>query len=180
MKKTSLTLISVLALSLLVPAAGLASLPKPKHRLIEVPSSIGGVELKQRIKRADRAWHRTGDCDFKSRFQSCLYEGKNPRTGRATIDAAVRGKVSGFTIEAGLTGRNHFAFKTRLRRFQTKEGIGLGDRGKKVPKAYPRAIKTAMGTGYIVEGKGKSYMTFQTLDKEHITAITVVDGKHQG
>ena len=65
-------------------------------------------------------------------------------------------------------------------RIEAKRNVGLGARGKKVPKAYPDAIRTANRTGYIVEGKGRSYMTFQTLDGEHITGITLVDGRHQG
>ena len=40
-------------------------------------------------------------------------------------------------------------------RFETKEGIGLGDKGTQVAKAYPKAIKTANRTGYIVEGPGQ-------------------------
>ena len=41
-------------------------------------------------------------------------------------------------------------------------------------------VRTANKTGYIVEGKGRSYMTFQTFDDKRITGITLVDGKHHG
>ena len=42
----------------------------------------------------------------------------------------------------------------------------------KLRSTYPKAIRTANKTGYIVEGKGRSYMTFQTFDDKRITGIT--------
>jgi hypothetical protein len=180
MRKLPLATLAVLVVSLLAPATGLASLPKPDDVLIEVPATIGGVELKQNIKKADKIWGKTGECDFSDSFKSCIYQGKNALAGQATIEAAVHGQVSGFAIEAGLSKESRFVFKGRLLKFETKQGIGLGDKGKRVLEAYPDAIKTANNTGYIIEGKGKSYMTIQTLDAKRITAISVIDGKHQG
>jgi hypothetical protein len=178
-KLASAALTAVVAALVLAPAAG-AGLPNPKDtKRIEVPDSIAGVALKEKIKRADKAWGRRGDCDFKG-FQSCVYEGRNPRAGKAMIEAARRGNVSSFGIYAGRDEKDGYVFKGKLLRFETKEGIGLGSKGSRVPKAYPKAIRTANGTGYIVPTKGHPYMTFQTLDGKRITAITVVDGKHQG
>lgn len=172
-------LAATLAVLALAPAAD-AGLPKPKDTSkIVVPDSIAGVALKEKIKQSNKAWGRRGDCDFRG-FQSCVYEGKNPRAGRATIEAARRGNVSSFGIYAGRDEDDEYVFKGKLLRFQTKEGIGLGSKGSRVRSSYPKAIKTANGTGYIVPTKGKSYMTFQTLGGKRITAITVVDGKHQG
>ncbi len=180
MKKRRLSVLAVLVVSLLAPATGLASLPRPDDFLIEVPAALGGVELKQNIRKADGIWGKAGECAFSNGFKSCVYQGKNAPAGQATIDAAVHGQVSAFAIEAGLNKKGRFVFKGRLLKFETKQGIGLGDNGKRIRKAYPDAIKTASNTGYIIEGKGKSYMTIQTLDGKHITAISVVDGKHQG
>lgn len=172
-------LAATLAVLALAPAAD-AGLPKPKDTSkIVVPDSIAGVVLKEKIKQANKAWGRRGDCDFRG-FQSCVYEGRNPRAGKATIEAARRGNVSSFGIYAGRDENDEYVFKGKLLRFETKEGIGLGSKGARVPKAYPKAIKTANGTGYIVPTKGHPYMTFQTLDGKRITAITVLDGKHQG
>ncbi len=178
-KLATAALAAALAALLLAPAAG-AGLPKPKAtKRIDVPESVAGVVLKKKIKQANKAWGRRGDCDFRG-FQSCVYEGANPRAGKALIEAARQGNVSSFGIYAGRDPDDEYVFKGKLLRFQTKEGIGLGSKGSKVRRAYPKAIKTANGTGYIVAGNGHAYMTFQTLGGKRITAITVVDGKHQG
>jgi len=174
---TVLLAVAGLALGLAAPAA--AALPKPKDEAIEVPSSIAGVALKTGIERADRAWGRRGDCALEG-LQSCVYESRDPRKGSASIEAAHRGMVSSISVLAGRNGRDRYVFEGRLTRLETKEGIGLGDRGRKVAKAYPEAIRTAHKTGYLIEGRGRSYMTFQTLDRKHITGITLVDGRHQG
>lgn len=168
-----------LALVLAATAAGALPKPKPKDEAIEVPKSIAGVELKTGIERADRTWGRRGECDLRG-SQSCAYESRDPRRGSASIEAARRGKVSSIAVYAGKNRRDRYVFEGRLLRFETEEGIGLGDRGKEVGKAYPKAIRTAHQTGYLIEGRGRSYMTFQTLDKKHITGITLVDGRHQG
>ena len=180
MKKLATGALAAAAVALaLAPAAG-AGLPKPKDTAkIDVPDSIAGVVLKKKIKLANKAWGRRGDCDFKG-FQSCVYESRNPRAGEATIEAARRGNVSSFGIYAGRDPDDEYVFKGKLLRFETREGIGLGSKGSRVPKAYPKAIKTANGTGYLVPTDGHPYMTFQTLGGKRITAITVVDGKHQG
>jgi len=179
---TPIRLLALLALAapgLAAATTAAAALPKPRHERIKVPESIAGVELQMAIKRADRQWRRKGDCDFRG-FQSCAYASRSRRKGSASIEAARHGRVSSIGIFAGRDGRGRYVFTGRLPRLETREGIGLGDRGSEVPKAYPKAIGAANRTGYLVAGRGHSYMTFQTLDKKHITAITLVDGKHQG
>ncbi len=165
--------------ALVLATAASAGLPKPKGDRIVVPERIADVSLGLSIKKANKAWGRQGDCDLRG-FQSCTYAGRNPRAGSASIEAAVKGRVSSFGIFAGRTGDGRYFYKGKLLFLETKEGIGLGDKGAKVARAYPKAIKTANRTGYIVEGRGRSYMTFQTLDGKRITAITVVDGDNQG
>jgi len=179
-KRGHRSLLAACVALLLLPASGHAALPKPKRQQILVPASIGGVELKQRIRDADAAWGSSGYCDLSPGLQSCTYESKDPRKGHAEIDAAVQKRVSSFAIVAGRDEEGHFVFEGKLLRFRTPEGIGLGDKGRKIGRAYPDAIKTAGKTGYLIEGKGKSYMTVQTLGGKRITAITVVDGLHQG
>lgn len=181
MKKPIAALIPITAVALVLAATASAGLPKPKGDvLIDVPKSIGGVELTMKIKQADRAWGRRGNCDRDGRFKACSYSGRNPEAGSADIEAARRGRVSSFAIAAGRSDNGGYVFDGRLLRFETRDAIGLGDKGAKVRRAYPKAIRTANRTGYIVRGRGRSYMTFQTLDKKHITAITVVDGRNQG
>jgi hypothetical protein len=183
MAKPATTALIAAAAALLLAATAYAGLPRPRHsNEIEVPTAIAGVELAMRINRADREWGRKGDCGRvrkRGRIRACAYEGRNPRAGTATIESARRRKVSSVAIQAGLH-RGDYVFKGRLLRIDTSEGIGLGSRRARVRKAYPRAIPTANKTGYIVEGEGRSYMTFQTLDRKHVTGITLVDGVHQG
>ncbi|HET6830934.1 MAG TPA: hypothetical protein VFH44_06230 [Solirubrobacterales bacterium] len=181
-KPTTAVLIAAATVLLLV-ATAYAGLPRPKHTgEIEVPRSIAGVELGMRINKADREWGRKGDCGRvreRRGIRACVYEGRNPRAGFATIESARRRKVSSVAIQAGLH-RGEYVFKGRLLRIETSEGIGLGSRRARIRKAYPRATPTANKTGYIVDGRGRSYMTFQTLDREQVTGITLVDGDHQG
>ena len=68
---------------LLLPASGFAALPKPRDSRIVVPASIGGVELGQRLKDADKAWGGNGDCDLSPGLKSCAYASEDPREGRA-------------------------------------------------------------------------------------------------
>ena len=179
MRKLVVAGLAIAAVGLMSASTASAGLPKPKDtKRIDVPESIAGVELGMKIKRADRSWGNRGNCDFKGR-QDCRYVGRNPRAGSAVIEAAKRGKVSSFGIFAGLDG-DHYTFRGKLLRFHAKRGIGLGDKGAKVRRAFPKAIRTANDTGWIVEGKGRSYMTFQTLGGKRITGITVVDGDEQG
>jgi hypothetical protein len=175
-----LLVLPIAALALAFPTTGVASLPKPQKTLIDVPKAIGAVKLEQKLENADKAWGERGECDFASDLQSCVYLGPNSQTGQATIEAAFKDRVTSFAIEAGLKKTSEFAFKGRLLEFETPEGIGLGDKRKTIKKAYPTAIRAANNTGFLIEGRGKSYMTFQTLDSQHVTGITVVDGNHQG
>jgi hypothetical protein len=180
MPRAFTALLAVSALVLLLAASASAALPKPRHtKKIDVPRSIAGVGLKMKIEDADKEWGRKGDCDLKG-FSTCVYEARNPRSGSASIEAARRGNVSSIGIFAGRNKNDRWVFKGKLTRIEAKRGIGLGARARKVPKAYPEAIRTANRTGYIVEGRGRSYMTFQTLDGKHVTGITLVDGRHQG
>jgi hypothetical protein len=180
MPRAALAPIVTAALALILAASASAALPKPRHtKKIDVPESIAGVGLKMKIGDADKEWGRKGDCDLKG-FSTCVYEARNPSSGRASIEAARRSNVSSIGIFAGRDKDDRWVFKGKLLRIQAKRGIGLGAPGRKVPKAYPDAIRTANRTGYIVEGRGRSYMAFQTLDGKHVTGITLVDGRHQG
>jgi len=181
-KPIAIALVAALAL-LLLAASAHAGLPRPKRgHEIDVPRSIAGVELGMSIAGADREWGRTGDCGRapgRRGIRACAYVGRNPRAGSATIEAARRRDVSSVAVEAGLH-RGAYVFKGRLLRFETDEGIGLGSRRADVRRAFPKALRTANRTGFIVEGPGRSYMTFQTLDRKRVTGIALVDGDHQG
>jgi hypothetical protein len=183
MSKPITTALVVAAAALLLAAAASAALPRPKEtNEIDVPRSIGGVEPGMKIKRADREWGRAGDCGRvreRKGIRACVYEGRNERAGSALIESARRREVSSVAIHAALE-RGRYVFKGRLTRFETDDGIGLGSRRSEVRKAYPRALRAANKTGFIVEGPGRSYMTFQTFDRKRVTGIALLDGEGQG
>ncbi|KAA0273117.1 MAG: hypothetical protein EDQ89_05890 [Acidobacteria bacterium] len=183
MSKPITTALIAATSALLLAATAYAGLPRPRHTdEIDVPRSIAGVELGMSLKRADREWGRAGDCGRareRRGIRACVYEGRNPRAGAATIESARRRKVSSIAIRAGLH-RGEYVFRGRLLRLATRERIGLGSSRADVRKAYPRALPTANRTGFIVAGPGRSYLTFQTLDRWRVTGIALVDGEHQG
>ncbi len=180
MNRLAATALAIAAVALLAAAPASAGLPKPRGTdVVKVPRSIAGVRLGMKIKSADKAWGKRGRCGRKG-IRSCTYRGRNRRAGSASIGAARHGRVSSVGIYAGLDRHDRYVFRSRLAKFETRRGIGLGDNGAKVARAYPKAIKAANRLGYIVPGRGRSYMMFQTLDRKHITAITAVDGVHQG
>jgi hypothetical protein len=85
MPRAALAPIVTAALALLLAASASAALPKPRHtKKIDVPESIAGVGLKMKIGDADKEWGRKGDCDLKG-FSTCVYEARNPSSGRASI-----------------------------------------------------------------------------------------------
>jgi hypothetical protein len=175
-KRLVIAAVSVLVLSLALPAAGYAGLPKPKNVLIKVPSKLGGVKLGMKMKDADKAWGKTGTCNFKPPFALCNYQGKASAAGSASIEGAnKKAKVSAASIHAGFKD-GKYKFKGALTRFETKEGLGLGDKISKLKKKYPKAKKFKGGGGYYVPGKGKSQMNFLYADGKHITTISLIDG----
>ena len=169
----------VLLLALALPAAASAGpLPDPETIQIKVPKSIGGVELGQTLKAADKAWGKTGDCQGDKSFGSCAYGDFSGKKGSASIEAN-DGEVTSFGIFTNFDEHGRPIFKGSLLEFQTKEGIGLGSPASDVKKAYPKAEKLK-GQGYLVNGKGKSYMVFTVLGGKKVSSIGVADGKHQG
>ena len=175
MRKLTTVLVPVTAMCLALPAIGLAGLPEPNDATINVPSKLGGVELGMKIKKADKAWGKTGDCDVQHGVGSCFYaEKKSPEDGTASIATDGKGKVFSASIDAGFNSKGKYVFGGPLNAFQTAEGIGIGDKISKVGKAYPKADRS--GSSYTVNGKGKAYMSFIAGDDKHITSIGLVGG----
>lgn len=167
----TLTVIATTALSSLVlAAAAAAALPKPGGP-IKPPTDLGGVKLEMKIKDADGAWGGKGDCQSSADFKFCNYDGGEQ--GSAQISAE-GGRVSSASINAGFKN-GKYAFSGPLMKFETKDGLGLGDKLTKVKKLYPKARKLG-DYGYSVPGKGKTMMGFTTNDEKHITGIFLSDG----
>ncbi|MFN8112454.1 MAG: hypothetical protein U0R51_04570 [Solirubrobacterales bacterium] len=165
------TVLAATALSSLVlAAAASAALPKPDGP-IKVPTDLAGVKLGMKIKSADGAWGGKGDCQSSGDFKYCLYDGGEQ--GSAQLSAE-KGEISSAVINAGFRD-GQYSFKGPLMKFETKEGLGLGDKLSKVKKAYPKAKKNGTA-GFYIAGKGKSAMGFTTNDGKHITGIYLSDG----
>ena len=176
MKKLTKATVAVAALCLTLPAIGLAGLPEPENPTINVPDQIGGVKLGMKLKKADKAWGKTGDCDIDHGVGTCFYmDKKSPEDGTANFSSDEKGKVFSAAISAGMNDKSKYVFGGPLAAFETSEGIGLGDKGSKVKKAYPEAKKVE-NMGYVIKGKGKGTFTFATNDGKHITNIYMAAG----
>ena len=141
-----------------------------------VPKTLGGVGFGMKISKADKAWGGKGDCDSSGGSANCTYLTKKSEDGNASISGFEKGKVFSAGINAGFNDKGKYVFDGPLMVFQTSEGIGLGDKGSKVKKAYPKAKKFS-NQGYTVYGKGDSFMTFITGDGKHITGINMANGE---
>ena len=176
MKKLTTATLATTALLLALPAIGLAGLPEPSDPTIKPPDTIGGVELGMKLKKADKAWGKTGDCQIDHGVGTCFYKTKSQEDGTADIASDQKGKVFSASIDAGLNDKGKWVFGGPTSVFETPEGIGIGDKGSKVKKAYPKAKKVA-DAGYVISGKGKGSFTFATGDGKHITSIYMAAGE---
>ena len=156
--------------SFVLAATASAALPKPDGP-IKVPTDLAGVKLGMKIKAADDAWGGKGDCQTSGDFKYCNYAGGEQ--GSAQLSAE-QGEISSASINAGFKD-GKYDFSGPLMKFETKQGLGLGDKISKVKKAYPKAKKNG-SAGFYVPGKGKSSMGFTTNDQKHITGIYLSDG----
>jgi hypothetical protein len=175
-KKLTAALVPAAIVCLAAPATGLAGLPNPHDPTIKVPRSIGGVHVGMKIKDADKAWGSNGKCIGNHGASNCdYYKRKAPKKGTANIYTFEKNEVFGVSIDAFYNG-HRYVFKGPLLDFKTPEGIGLGDRGKKVKKAYPKAKSFGHGLGYRIDGPGKSFMVFSTSQGKRITDISLYAG----
>jgi hypothetical protein len=175
-KKLAAALVPAAIACLAAPATGLAGLPNAKDPTIVVPRSIGGVHTGMKIDAADRAWGSNGDCIGNGGASNCTYrKNKAPEKGSGSIYSFEKNEVFGVSIDAYYK-KDHFVFEGPLLDFETPEGIGLGDRARKVKKAYPKAKKIGNGYGYVIDGKGKSSMSFGTGGTKRITSVSLIAG----
>ncbi len=68
-----------------------------------------------------------------------------------------------------------YNFKGPLMKFETKDGLGLGDKASRIKKLYPKAKSFGGGSGYSVSGGGNSAMSFSAFDGR-IFQIVISDG----
>jgi len=165
-----------------VPAAASASkFPHPDSPLIKVPKSIGGVKLGGSLKAASKVWGVRDQCGSYVCELGAFYG----KSGTASIAAAQEGPkvVDSVDIRAAADrkGLERPLFVKALGKLETKEGIGLGSRVSALKKAYPKAHKhgKAPYEHFVVNGKGKSRMTFEYdrfAGRNLITAVALYGG----
>ena len=178
MRKLAAVFVPTAVACLVAPATGLAGLPNPDDPTIKVARVLGGVKTGMKIDAADKEWGSNGKCSGKDGASICTYSKRRaPEKGSATFYAYEKNEVFEASINAYYnTKSDRWVFKGPLLDFETPEGIGLGDRARKVKKAYPRAKKMGGGFGYRIEGKGKRSMSFGTAGGRRITDIAIVAG----
>ena len=164
------------SLALAAPAG--AKLPEPQNGLIKPVKSLGGVDFGYTLKQADRAWGKTGDCE---EFFCQYMKGDDFSKGYASISSAddTNGKVVDVSISAATNGKGEPVATGPMAEFETKGGVGLGDKGSKVKKEFKNA-KLIDESVYVIDGKGKSFMSFVLGSNGRISSINLGDGKHQG
>jgi hypothetical protein len=156
----------VVGAALLVPAVGIAALPKPKTATIKPLTSIDGVSLGMAKARVVSQWgvpvYPNGDsaCGITSydRGQTCVWFGRDavptlpPEGGVVHFTSA--GKVCHVSIQAGVGLRppNRLVI-TRLKGWKTTARIGLG--------SSIAAAKRAHG-GQFLGGRGLTQFFFGT------------------
>ena len=135
--RTKATLISLLALAAIAPAAlaaGGPGLPKPDDTTIVPGVSIGGVSVGQPFEEAEAAWGNTGACKTTERLRQCKYG--SWKRGIASI-AGIDGELELVSLAAP-NRRNEWRFNGPLMDFGTEKGnLGLGDRIKRIAELYP-------------------------------------------
>jgi hypothetical protein len=180
MKRTTLGIVAIAAISLALPATSLANLPKPKDPTIKVAKSIGGIEIGMAYKKAEKQWGGNGDCTFdQGVVGNCSYtKGNDYEKGAGDIQVS-GGDVTAVSIGAGRSSSGKLIVTGAMAAFQTPEGIGLADPASKVKKAYKKAEHLTTG-GYLIPGKGKSSMVFNVDEHDKISSINLIDGEHQG
>jgi hypothetical protein len=151
---------------LLVPTAGIAALPKPKTATIKPLKSIDGISLGMAKAKVVSQWgvpvYPNGDSACGStrydRGETCVWFGRDaiptlpPEGGVVHFNSA--GKVCHVSIQAGVGLRSPNALViTRLKRWKTAAGIGLG--------SSIAAAKRAHG-GQFLGGRGTTQFFFGT------------------
>jgi hypothetical protein len=170
--------VSVVAMALVLPAIVLGALPNPSDPTIKPPHEIGGVRLGMSVKDADKAWGKTGDCNFnEDTFQTCSYVSTRTK-GSAMITGSTKAGVEVVSIQAGYDDEGFRSYKGPLLKFKTSGGIGLGDKLSRIPKAYPSAAPIQNGWAF-GGGKFKNGMYFNASDPDdkRISSILLSNGQ---
>jgi hypothetical protein len=119
------------AAALVAPSVTTAALPKPTQARIVPFKSFGAVGLGTSKAKAFDKWNPADDCVVGTGGRDTCVWFSNSRTD-FPVEAAVLelsgGKVCGMLIRAGEPFRGGDISITRLKRWKTEEGVGLGSK----------------------------------------------------
>lgn len=125
------------AAALVVPSAATGALPKPTKARIVPFESFGAVGLGTSQAKAFDKWNPADDCVAGTGGRDTCVWFSNSRTD-FPVEAAVleiaNGKVCGLLIRAGEPFRGGDISITRLKRWKTEEGVGLGSKLRQAKK----------------------------------------------
>jgi hypothetical protein len=131
---------------LLVPMIAAGELPRPTQARIVPFQSIGPVELGTTKAKSFQKWGAADDCQIGTGGRDTCVWFANSSTD-FPVEAGVlelkSGKVCGMYIRAGTNARDGSLSITRLKKWKTEEGVGLG--------STLRAAKKVLGGKLIAE-----------------------------
>jgi hypothetical protein len=123
--------------ALVAPVIAFATLPKPRQALIVPYEGMGKLKLGISKPRAFNVWGPADDCQIGTGGRDTCVWFANSRTD-FPVEAGVLelkdGKVCGMYIRAGVNFRDGSLSITRLKDWDTKEGVGLGSRMRKAKR----------------------------------------------
>ena len=126
----ALSVVAIAALTLVAGAS--AALPKPKQALVVPFQSIGPIKFGTSKSKAFHDWG-SGDCAVGTRGRTtCTWLSSSPTDfpEEGTILELSGGKVCGMEMRAGSNVAGDSLTITKLKKWKTKEGVGLGSKLK--------------------------------------------------
>ncbi|MGK2955096.1 MAG: hypothetical protein ACSLFI_05425 [Solirubrobacterales bacterium] len=165
-------------IALICASPGSAALPKTKTNLIVPGKSIAGLRLGTSMKQAKKIWKDTDGpqvCpvivyfDPPGEFETCYFELASSGANYNTGNVYFIGKPSKTTLSIGVRapldgGTNLPVFKSKMNRYKTKEGVGIGTNLGKLKRIYKKKLKKESKVKkysvYAVKGPGKSITEF--------------------
>jgi hypothetical protein len=132
--------------ALAAPTIAPAALPKPRQALIAPFVGFGKVKLGITKSRAFEIWGQADDCRIGTGGRDTCVWFSSSRTDFPVEGGVLElndGKVCGMFIRAGTNFRDGSLTITRLKRWKTEEGVGLGSRMRAAKRVLGgRTIKT--------------------------------------
>jgi hypothetical protein len=123
--------------ALVAPVIAFATLPNPRQALIVPFERMGKLKLGITKAKAFDVWGPADDCAIGTDGRDTCVWFANSRTD-FPVEAGVlelkEGKVCGMYIRAGENFRDGSLSITRLKDWETKEGVGLGSRMRKAKR----------------------------------------------